>query len=200
MKVKNIFSDLQTKVFVVTNQDDENELNWIIKPTNFELLPEEENYYFIKAYQFFSDHIKDCYLGIITPERIAETVVIKTSNEQIKVENIYDIKYSIVPAVASECFGNYELFYSKDNSKIGIDVLREGLAKAINKNIVAEDLGYILRDEGCITGAIEAFKISEKDGSSSNYIYLELSKLYKQLGQIEESLKYEEKFRITEIE
>ncbi|EGK00115.1 hypothetical protein [Dysgonomonas gadei] len=53
MKVKNIFSDLQTKVFVVTNQDDENELNWIIKPTNFELLPEEENYYFIKAYQFF---------------------------------------------------------------------------------------------------------------------------------------------------
>ncbi len=199
MKVKDIFFDSQTKAFVVTDQDDENELNWIIEPTEFELLPEEENLYFVKAYRIFPDHIADCYLGIVTPERIAEIVVIKTSDEQIEIENIYDARYSVIPAVASECFGNYELFYSKENPKVGIDVLRYGLTKAKNKNIVAEDLGYILRDEGCFTDAVEAFKISEANGSSSHYIYLELSNLYKQLGQMEDSLKYEEKFKEGEL-
>ncbi|MDL2303072.1 hypothetical protein LJC28_01620 [Dysgonomonas sp. OttesenSCG-928-D17] len=104
MKVKDLFSDSQTKVFVVTNQDDENELNWIIEPTTFELIPEEENFYFVKACRIFPNHI----------------------------------------------------------------------------------------------AAIEAFKISEAYGSSSHYIYLELSNLYKRLGQMDESIKYEEKFKMEE--
>ena len=199
MKVKDIFSDSHTNIFVVTDQGDEDELNWIIEPTNFELLPEEENFYFVKAYQIFSDHIENCYLGIITPERIAETAIMKINDKQIKAEYIHNIKCSIIPAIASDCFGNYELFYSKENPMIGIEILREGLAKAINKNVVAEDIGYISRDEGWIEEAIGAFKISEEHGASSNYIYLELSNLYKQLGQIDESLKYEEKFKLAEL-
>ena len=42
MKLKDIFSDNKTRVFVVTNQDDEDELNWTIEPTDFDLLPKEE--------------------------------------------------------------------------------------------------------------------------------------------------------------
>ena len=38
----------------------------------------------------------------------------------------------------------------------------------MNKNAVAEDLGYILRDEERIEEAIEAFKISEKNGLLQN--------------------------------
>jgi tetratricopeptide (TPR) repeat protein len=195
MKLKDIFNDINTKVFVVTDQDDDNELNWIIEPTDFELLPEEENLYFTKAKQVFSDKTTDCYIGIMTPERIAETVIKRNANGQTNAESIYDQEQTIIPAVASDCFGVYELYYAKENPQIGIDILKDGLTKSTNKNVVAEDLGYILRDEGRVEEAIEAFKISEKYEPSSEYIYLELSNLYKELGQADEEQKYKQKFK-----
>jgi len=195
MKLKDIFSDNKTRIFVVTTQDDEDELNWTIEPTNFDLLPEEENIYYVKAYQVSTDSTSDCYLGIITPERIAETVVKREPSGQIVAESIYDQEQTIIPAVASDCFGDYELFYAKENPQIGIDILKDGLTKATNKNIVAEDLGYILRDENRIEEAIEAFNISEQTGPSSEYIYLELSRLYRDIGQTENELKYKQKFK-----
>lgn len=195
MKLKDIFTDNKTKVFVVTNQDEEDELNWTIEPTDFDLLPEEENIYYVKAYQVSADSTFDCYLGIMTPERIAETVVKREPSGQIVVVSIYDQEQTIIPAVASDCFGDYELFYAKENPQIGIDILKDGLTKATNKNIVAEDLGYILRDENRIEEAIEAFNISEQTGSSSEYVYLELSRLYRDIGQTENELKYKQKFK-----
>lgn len=195
MKLKDIFNDINTKVFVVTDQDDDNELNWIIESTDFELLPEEENIYFVKAKQVFADTTTDCYIGVVTPERIAETVIKRNAKGETNAESIYDQEQTIIPAVASDCFGVYELYYAKENPQIGIDILKDGLTKATNKNVVAEDLGYILRDEGRIEEAIEAFKISEKYEPSSEYIYLELSKIYKELGQADEELKYKQKFK-----
>lgn len=197
MKVKDIYSDNMTKIFVVTNQDDENELNWSIEPTDFDLLPEEENIYFVKALQVSADNTTDCYLEIMTPERIAETVVKRNTSGHTIAESIYDQEQTIIPAVASDCFGDYDLFYAKENPQIGIDVLRSGLSKATNKNVVAEDLGYILRDEGRVEEAIEAFKISEENEPSSEYTYLELSRLYKELGRAIEQLKYEQKFKAS---
>lgn len=195
MKLKDIFSDNKTSVFVVTNQDDEDELNWTIEPTDFDLLPEEENIYYVKAFQVSADSSSDCYIGIMIPERIAETVIKKEPSGQIVAESIYDQEQTIIPAVASDCFGDYELFYSKENPQIGIDVLKDGLEKATNKNVVAEDLGYILRDEERTEEAIEAFKISEQFGPSSEYTFLELSRLYKRLGQNSLQLEYENKFK-----
>jgi tetratricopeptide (TPR) repeat protein len=195
MKLKDIFTDNKTRVFVVTNQDGEDELNWTIEPTDFDLLPEEENIYYLKAYQVSADSNYDCYIGIMTPERIAETVVKRKPSGQIVAESIYDQDQTIIPAVASDCFGDYELFYAKENPQIGIDVLKNGLTKATNKNIVAEDLGYILRDENRIEEAIEAFKISEQIGPSSEYVYLELSRLYRDIGQTDNELKYKQKFK-----
>ncbi|SKB44319.1 hypothetical protein SAMN05660226_01338 [Parapedobacter luteus] len=49
MKLKDIFSDNKTRVFVVTNQDEGDERNWIIEPTDFDLLPEEEIYIILKS-------------------------------------------------------------------------------------------------------------------------------------------------------
>lgn len=46
MKLRDIYKDGLTKVFIVTEQDDDNELNWTVEPTDYELIPEEENYYF----------------------------------------------------------------------------------------------------------------------------------------------------------
>jgi tetratricopeptide (TPR) repeat protein len=195
MKLRDIFTDSDTKVFVVTNQDDDNELDWIIESTAFELLPEEGNTYFVKALQVCSDNITDCYIGIITPERIAEAVLKRAANGQAIIERIYDQEGTTIPAIASECYGVYELYYAKENPQIGIDILKNGLTKAINKNVVAEDLGYILRDEGRIEEAIESFKISEEFGPSSEYTYWELSGLYAELGDKEKQAAYKRKYK-----
>lgn len=195
MKLSDIYKNRITKVFIVTEQYDDNELNWTIEGTDFELIPKEENYYFVKAYEVSQNGKTDCYIGVMTPERIAEIVIKQNSNGQIEVESIYDQQHSIIPAIASDCFGDYELFYAKENSQIGIEILKDGLSKATNKNVVAEDIGYILRDEGRIKEAIEAFKISEENGPSSEYIFWELAGLYEQLGQTDKQTEYKQKYK-----
>lgn len=110
MKVKDIYKDMITKVFIVINQDDESELNWIIESTNFEILPEEENYYFVKAFEVSKNDTKHCFIGIMTPERIAEIIIKLDSDKQTIAESIYDQQHTIIPAIASDCFGDYELF------------------------------------------------------------------------------------------
>ena len=195
MKLRDIYKDGLTKVFIVIEQDDDNELNWTVEPTDYELIPEEENYYFVKAYEVSQNGKTDCYIGVMTPERIAEVVIKQNSNGQTEIESIYDQEKSIIPAIASDCFGDYELFYSKENPQLGIDILKSAITKATNKNVVAEDLGYILRDEGRVKEAIEAFKISEENGPSSEYTFLELARLYEQLGQLDKQTEYRQKYK-----
>lgn len=195
MKLRDIYKDGLTKVFIVKEQDDDNELNWTVEPTDYELIPEEENYYFVKAYEVSQNGKTDCYIGVMTPERIAEVVIKQNSNGQTEIESIYDQEKSIIPAIASDCFGDYELFYSKENPQLGIDILKSAITKATNKNVVAEDLGYILRDEGRVKEAIEAFKISEENGPSSEYTFLELAGLYEQLGQLDKQTEYRQKYK-----
>jgi tetratricopeptide (TPR) repeat protein len=195
MKLRDIYKDGLTKVFIVTEQDDDNELNWTVEPTDYELIPEEENYYFVKAYEVSQNGKTDCYIGVMTPERIAEVVIKQNSNGQTEIESIYDQEKSIIPAIASDCFGDYELFYSKENPQLGIDILKSAITKATNKNVVAEDLGYILRDEGRVKEAIEAFKISEENGPSSEYTFWELAGLYEELGQTDKQTEYRQKYK-----
>ena len=195
MKLRDIYKDGLTKVFIVIEQDDDNELNWTVEPTDYELIPEEENYYFVKAYEVSQNGKTDCYIGVMTPERIAEVVIKQNSNGQTEIESIYDQEKSIIPAIASDCFGDYELFYSKENPQLGIDILKSAITKATNKNVVAEDLGYILRDEGRVKEAIEAFKISEENGPSSEYTFWELAGLYEELGQIDKQTEYRQKYK-----
>lgn len=195
MKLSDIYKNRITKVFIVTEQDDDNELNWTIEETDFEIIPEEENYYFVKAYEVSENNKTECYIGIVTPERIAEIVIKQNSDGQTKLESIYDQEKSVIPAIASECFGDYELFYAKENPQIRIEILKNGLNKATNKNVVAEDLGYIFRDEGRIEEAIEAFKISEENEPSSEYIFWELAGLYEQLGRIDKQTEYKQKYK-----
>ena len=195
MKLKDIFSDKKTKIFLVTNDDKDNELDWPIEPTDFELIPDEEETFFVKAKQVYKDKTVDCFLSIVTPERIADFVIKLDKNNKAIVESFSDQENSIIPVVASDCFGDYELYYSKENPQFGIDILKDGLTKSTTQNVIAEDLGYILRDEERTQEAIEAFLISEQNEPSSEYIYGELAKLYEQLGQTEKQLEYEKKYK-----
>ena len=82
MKLRDIYKDGLTKVFIVIEQDDDNELNVTVEPTDYELIPEEENYYFVKAYEVSQNGKTYCYIGVMTPERIAEVVIKQNSNGQ----------------------------------------------------------------------------------------------------------------------
>jgi tetratricopeptide (TPR) repeat protein len=195
MKVKDIYSDNTTKVFFVTNQDSQNELDWIIEPTVFEIVPEVEGAFFVKAKLVYSSSVADCYMSIITPERISETVIKVGPDMVVVAESINEQDGSVISTVASEYYGNYELFYARENPQIGIDILKNGLSKVVNKGVVAADLGYILRDEGRSEEAIEAFKICESAGPTSEYVFLELSMLYQSLGNTEKEEEYEQLFK-----
>jgi tetratricopeptide (TPR) repeat protein len=195
MKVKDIFKDKQVKIFVVTDEESDNQLEWTIEPTNLNIIPEDEQTYFVKAKQVFKDKSIDCYISIVTPERIADFVINLGDNGKTISENMHEQENSIIPAVASDCFGIYELYYAKENPQVGIDILKDGLTKARNKNVVAEDLGYILRDENRIEEAIEAFLISEQNQPSSEFIYSELSRLYGLIGQADKQQEYQIKYK-----
>jgi tetratricopeptide (TPR) repeat protein len=195
MKLKDIFSDLTTKIFKVTNDDNDNEFLWTIKPTNLQLIPDDEAHYFIKAVQTLPNLTIDCFINISTPERIADFVLKLNSDGQTIIENIDRQENTVIPAIASECFGVYELYYSKENPQLGIDILKNGLEIAKNKNVVAEDLGYILRDENRIQEAIDAFLISEQFSPSTEFTFYELGQLYQTLGQTEKQLEYEKKYK-----
>ncbi len=194
MKLKDIFSDHKTKVFVVTDQDDENQLNWILEPTAFALIPDDEGFYFVAAKEVSATEMVDCFIGISTPERFVDYVVKQSRNGVVRIEGDYDQIHLAIPSIAAECYGDYELFYAKENPQVGIDILKEGLLLAVNKSTVASDLGYILRDEGRFAEAIEAFLIAEEAEPSSFYTFWELSELYGAIGQPDKQHAYKEKF------
>jgi tetratricopeptide (TPR) repeat protein len=195
MKLRDIFKDRNTSVFIASEQDYDNELNWSVEPTHHELIPAEEDYYFVKALEVSQTGETHCYLGFMTPERIATIVVKEDSKGQAYVEGIYQQENSVIPAVACDFSGYYGIYYAKENPQIGIDVLKSGLAKATHKSAVAEDLGYILIDEERSDEAIEAFKISEQNTPSTQYTFLELAKLYEQRGEMDKQAEYMGKFK-----
>ncbi len=189
MLLKDIFKDKHTKIFKVVNDDVDNETDMEIEPTDLEVIPDDDNgYYIVRAIEIADKKTTDCFIDMSTPERVTDIAIKKGFLGGVKISYTYESE--IIPSVASDCFGLYELYHSKSNPEIGIQILRNGLSKATNKNIVAEDLGYILRDEGRIQEAIEAFKISEDFGPSTEYTFLELSHLYEKLGDLEKKELY----------
>lgn len=194
MKIKDLEKSGQsTKIYSILNDDNENPLDWTIMPTELEVIPNEEGHFLVVAKQVFEDKTVDCYVNVITIERISELVV-KIEDGEVVCEEIYDQENSVIPAVASECFGFYELYYSHENPQVGIDILNLGLDKTLNKTAIAEDLGYILSDENRLEEAIEAFLISANNNPSSVYIFEELVQLYGELGQTEKQTEYQDIF------
>lgn len=195
MKLKDIFrKELQAKIFTVIDDDNDNPLNWTIKPIDLLVIPSKEGHFIVAAKQVTVDKTVDCFIDLIMPERISE-IVIKLNKGKAVAEDTYDQEATVIPSVACDGFGNYELYYAKESPQVGINVLKDCLTKSKEKTAIAEDLGYIFRDEERFEEAIEAFKISENSTPSSQFIYHELSQLYGHLGQKEKQLEYQNKFK-----
>ncbi|PKN98722.1 MAG: hypothetical protein CVU42_10930 [Chloroflexi bacterium HGW-Chloroflexi-4] len=194
MKLKTALSLFaKTKIFEVLDSDGEPE-NWKVKPLASKILIETEGYFNVKGINILPDgKAVDCYMDISLPERINDLVYFREENS-LREEYPVNIEGDVICGVPIDCFGVYKLFYSKINPEIGIEILNKGLAISTRKRYIAEDLGYIFRDEGRNTEAAEMFQISVDETPSSNYIYGELAKSYELIGENEQAEKFKKTF------
>ena len=146
-----MFSRPDVSVFKVMNFfEAEDPAEYLLMPTAFELIPDEDDdsarFYFIKALQVFADKTVPCYMSMDTDERLTEYVVKKTETG-IVLEEMDGQEHSVIPAIASDRYGrNSELYYAEENPRLGFEILKAGLNKARDKEIVKDDIA-MLKDE-----------------------------------------------------
>src|SRR5262249_30029443 len=125
--------------------------------------------------------------NVVLPERISDFAIF-LEKRSLYFRSLRQFPGEIIPAVAIDCFGDYDLFYSRAYPEIGIGVLKRGLAIAKRKSKIAEDLAYIFRDERRFEEAAEMFKLAAEEGPSSYYCYWELAGAY---AELEDSANYQ---------
>ena len=133
-------------------------------------------------------------MDISLPERINDYAYF-IDGDELRYDYPRRIGGEIIPAIAIDGFGVYELFYSKNAPELGIEVLKRGLAASKRKHFIAEDLGYIFRDEGRYQEAAEMFQLAADEEVSSYFIYGELAQMYGKIGEVEKQKKYAELFK-----
>jgi hypothetical protein len=165
---------------------------WEYTPLPGELLgdADQDGYYILGAMNIHSkSDVRRCYMDLSTPERISDYAYLFDGDE-LRYDYPHKLGGEFISAIAVDGFGNYELFYSKIAPELGIEVLRRGLAASKRKHFIAEDLGYILRDEGRDREAAEMFQMAADEEVSSYFIYGELAELYRKLGATGKHRKY----------
>ncbi len=180
MRIKDIV-DKKTDVYIfeVVKEKSDNPLDWKIKPRYEKLIPDTEAHCILRAKMIDSDkNVSDCFINLSLPERIVDYVIYQTNNG-LKYNEFYELTdKDVIPAIASEAFGVYELYYSKNNPEIGISILKDGLGSSKEPTAIAEDLGYILRDENRSIESIQAFLISLCSEPSSEFVNSEIKPLF----------------------
>ncbi|MBN1150461.1 hypothetical protein JXA84_04480 [candidate division WOR-3 bacterium] len=183
-------------LFKVVKNNSESPLDWEITAMTDKLIPNAEIQCIARVKMIDShNNVSDCLVNISLPERIIDYVIYK-SDRGFEYKEIYSLVDSeVIPAIASDAYGDYNIYYSKKNPGVGIDILKQGLKISENKTSAAEDLGYILRDEQRYTESLDAFLISEKYGVTSDFIYQEIRDLYLKLNDKEKADEYYKKER-----
>lgn len=184
MKIeKSLFGVESVSIYRADSSDDDF-LNWDLEPIQTPTLRENDGFFLLKSLiiRTKGQH-ETCFIDLVMPERISDFIYL-SDGKTIKQCYRHELKGAeVVPSVAVEGSGVYELFYSKIDPAAGINVLRAGLDLAVNKAAIAEDLGYIFRDENRAEEAIEAFSIAIQSGPSSYFMFIERARLLESLGR-----------------
>ena len=187
-------------VFEVLQHEDDDCRTWEVRPMPWATVreTEDDSYLFIKALHVLErGKVEPCYLDLSLPERISDFVYFDPAGEA-RWCYTYDAEGDVVPAIAIEGFGNYEDFYSRRDPEVGLTVLRNALPLAQRRAPIAEDLGYILRDEDRYEEAIAAFSVAISEGPSCYFILLERANLYEQVGEREKAAQDREAAAVME--
>jgi hypothetical protein len=191
-----VTSHPEANYFRVQDSEPSDPHEWELEPLSVDLLSntESDGYHVIKALNILPDGTtRECYIDMNLPERISDYAFF-VDKGAFRFGYWHDFPGQFIPSTALDCFGVYELFYSRARPDLGIDILKRGLAIAKRKGYIAEDLGYILRDEGQLREAIDMFKISIEEGPSSYFIYTEVAGAYADLGDTANEIKYREMY------
>jgi tetratricopeptide (TPR) repeat protein len=179
-------------IFAVVDSDADDKARWNVEPIDANILTEsdERDFFLVKAKNILPDgSVVDCHIDICLPERISDYAYFLRSG-RVDVRYHHECDGEIICAVPIDCFGVYDLFYSKAAPDVGIEILKHGLAASPHKTFIAEDLGYILRDEGRFAEAAEMFQIAVDAEPSSYFIYGELASCYDEIGQPDKANQY----------
>jgi hypothetical protein len=175
--------------------DDQREWEYVPEAGEVVADADQDGFYILGAMNIRSkSDVRRCYMDISTPERINDYAYF-LNGRGLRHDYPHKLAGEFIPAIAIDGFGIYELFYSKTAPDLGIEVLRRGLAASKRKHFIAEDLGYILRDEGRHREAAEMFQMAVDEEVSSYFIYGELAELYHKLGENEKHEKYAALFK-----
>lgn len=185
-----------TKILQILNWDDTcfsiNDVEtWDFKVIDSPVLSESFDGYFLLPGTEITSTGNFVYsiIDLTMPERISESTF-KFDGKQVHVTSQLENDSEFMPSIVTEGYGNYELYYSKIAPEVSIRFLKLMIVKTKNESSVAEDLGYILRDENQYEEAIKYFHISADSKPSSDYIYAELASLYREIGDSENEKKY----------
>lgn len=173
-------------------EDTDDIRDWQLTPIEAPALRKSEvsEFFIVKAIQVLQDGTtRDCYMDVSLPERINDYAYFLHS-EEIEFQYTHEYEGEVICAVPIDCFGDYNLFYSRIAPDVGINILTRGLDLALHKQHIAEDLGYILRDERRFAEAAKAFRVAVDGEPTSYFIYGELANCYAELGDFATATKY----------
>ena len=181
-----------TPIFAVLDSDSDDPSAWRVVAVEAPVLSEsdESNFFIVQAKHILADGTAEaCYIDVCLPERISDYAYTLGSG-RVLFDYHRHFEGEIICAVPIDCFGVYDLFYSRTAPDIGIDILRRGLAVAARKTFIAADLGYILRDERRFAEAAEMFELVVAADATPYFIYAELARCYEELGQLDKAATY----------
>src|SRR6218665_1155413 len=153
MKLNEIFQNSACPIYKVINfYDAEKMEDWIVEETDYQLIPESNDelydaYFVVKGFLIEGSHIEKCFIDVCIPERISE-FVFRNKNGNLIIENIVENNLQTIPSVASEQYGDPELYYLKENPKLGIEILKAGKKISANPSAIKEDLADIWEELG----------------------------------------------------
>lgn len=184
----------EVRIFRVVDSDADEKSEWEAQIADAPVLSQEDGFFILKAKNILPDGaIQDCYVDVSMPERISDYGY-QIRGGVLEARYHHEFQGEIICAVPISSFGVYELFYSKKKPEIGIEILKSGIHSSTKKAAIAEDLGYILRDEGRFAEAAEAFEMAAQEGPSSYFIYGELAGCYDETGNKMLADKYRQMF------
>ena len=136
------------RLFRIDSSRSDDFTQWDLEPCpNARTIPAVEGFWLVEAIAVPESDSEKYYLDLSLVERFNDCVYILKGTD-LKQMYTHELKKDVIPSLACEEFGVYDLYFSRTDSSVGRRVLEEGLKHATRKAASAQDLGYICRDEG----------------------------------------------------
>ena len=187
--------------------DSDNFNEWDMQPLSGLTLAAEDvddvfqGLFIIEAHIVTNDAVQQsCYLDLTLPERIAEHHFVQVNGNIERRRGRRVPNGTVIPAIGIESFGNYKLFYAKENPSVGIDVLKSGMEEAHDRGYLAYDLAFLLSDEKRYPEAIEALTVFLTEHPAPHLaptLYQERSRMYAAIGQAEKADADKQQFAVA---